>query len=403
MFKKKLIIIALLLLAGTSAWAQRDYRKGYIINNQQDTIYGWIDYRGDIRNAKICSFKETETGQATDYSPTDIAAYRFTDSKFYVSRNIDNADDPKQVFLEYLVNGLANLYYYRDDRTNDNYFIEKDGQLLELKVTEREVEVDGKLKIQTVKTYVGVLRATLNVWDMNNEIDKAKLEHSSLINIAKNYHMYSCTDGSECIVYEKRKPLLTLRISPVVGANLSVLKKMERDVEKYQLKPSSNLTVGMNLNLSIPRMNEKLFLQIQALYSKYYFFDSYESTRMVTDIHISSIVLQTGLAIKYEYPKGRWRPTLSIGAATIWLPNGSIEEITDNYDYTGAVRPSTVINDFPNRFFYGFEFIPGIHYYLTPKRIVFMQMQYLQCFNREHANHPPNQIRSFGLSAGIYF
>ena len=64
--KRRLITIALWLLTGVGVWAQRDYREGYIITNQQDTIYGWIDYRGDIRNAKICSFKETETGQTTD-------------------------------------------------------------------------------------------------------------------------------------------------------------------------------------------------------------------------------------------------------------------------------------------------------------------------------------------------
>ena len=33
MSKRKLIIIALLLFAGRSVWAQRDYRKGYIITN----------------------------------------------------------------------------------------------------------------------------------------------------------------------------------------------------------------------------------------------------------------------------------------------------------------------------------------------------------------------------------
>ena len=43
MNKRKIIIIAILLFSGASVWAQRDYRKGYIITNQQDTIYGWID------------------------------------------------------------------------------------------------------------------------------------------------------------------------------------------------------------------------------------------------------------------------------------------------------------------------------------------------------------------------
>jgi len=416
--KRKLIIIALLLLAGTSAWAQRDFRKGYIITNQQDTIYGWIDYRGDVRNAKICSFKKTETDPATDYTPSDIAAYRFIDSKFYISRNIGDVDTPKQVFLEYVVNGLANLYYYRENNAPDRYYIEKDGQFRELKIDKKEVKVDEKKQInagiartKTVKSYIGVLKATLNLWEMNSEIDKAKLQHSSLINIARNYHQYACTDGSECIVYERKKPYIALRIGPAVGVDLSTFTMLEFDHERYAyhqektviFDPSTNYTVGVNLNFSMPRLNEKIFLQMQTMYTKYYFFKAYEiPQRVTTDLHIRSNVLQMGLAVKYEYPKGKWRPTLAVGAASIWLPDGSLKEITDKY-YDEVIRPSTMIEDFPTKLLLGFEVIPGIHYYLSPKRIIFLQAQYLQTFNRLSINIPVKKIRSFGITTGIYF
>jgi len=322
--KKGYKIFILFVLCIGSVQAQRDYRKGYIITNRQDTIFGLIDYRGDIRNSKLCSFKKTENEQATGYSPSDILAYRFIDSKYYVSKNMGTADAPNQVFLEYLVNGLASLYYYRDEKTNDHYYIEKDGQFFELKIEEKEVEIDGKTVIKTVKPYIGILRATLNVWEMSSQIDKAKLEHSSLISIAKDYHQYACTDGSECIVYEKKKPLIALRIAPAVGIDWSMLKLMDYDVQKYTLDPSTNLMIGLNLNISMPQLNEKFFLQMQTMYTKYYFFDAFKSSSTSTDVHISSNVLQMGLAVKYEYPKGNWRPTFTVGVASICLPNGLI-------------------------------------------------------------------------------
>jgi len=306
------------------------------------------------------------------------------------------------VFLEYLVNGLAKLYYYRYDSSNDRYFIEKDGHLHELKIDKKEVEVNGKTGITNVKSYVGILKATFNVWEMNSQIDKARLEHSSLIDIAKNYHQLVCTDGSECIIYEKKKPLMALRIAPVVGVDLSTLKLMYLDVEKYKFDPSTNFTVGVNLNFWMPRLNEKIFMQMQATYTKYYFFDAYISPQKATDVHVRSNVLQMGLSIKYEYPKGKWRPTLAAGAASIWLPDGSVKEITDTY-YNEGVRPKTVKEDFPTKFMYGFEIIPGVHHYISKDRIIFIQMQYLQCYKRRYINYPPNIIRSMGLSAGIYF
>ena len=402
MLKKELFIIVL-LLTSIGVWAQRDYRKGYIITNEQDTIYGWVDYRGDVRNAKVCSFKKSETGQATEYTPLDIAAYRYIDSKYYVSKNIGTVDAPIKVFFEYLVDGMAKLYYYRDNNTKGYYYIEKDEQLIELSIDEKEVEINGRAYNIATKSYIGVLKATLNVWEMGNKIDKAKLEHESLINIAKDYHQYVCTDGSECIIYEKKKPLMALRIAPVAGVELSTLKLKNSDVQKYSFDPSANLTIGVNLNFSMPRLNEKIFLQIQAMYTKYYFFETHENSISVTDVHFRSNVLQMGLAVKYEYPKGKIRPILAAGASFINMPDGEIEEVKDIFFSGGVVRTSTNKSAINTKFMPGFEVIPGIHYYIAKERIIFIQLQYFLCKKREYLDFPANSIQSYGLSAGIYF
>lgn len=399
---KKIILFAFLLLAGTAAWAQRDYRKGYIINNRQDTVYGWIDYRGDIRNSKTCAFKVSENDAFVEYAPSDIIAYRYIDSKFYISKNIGSTDAPKQVFLECLINGLATIYYYRDDGSNEHFYIEKDGKLHELKTDRKEVEVDGRTQISTVKSYVGTLKAALNVWEMSGEIDNAKLEHSSLINIAKNYHQYACTDGSECIIYEKKKPSLAMRIGPVVGVDISMLKLIVEGVDKNKFDHPTNLTAGVNLNLWAPRVNEKIFLQIRAMYAKNHFFDAYESPQRSIFTHVRSNVLKMGFALKYEYPKGKLRPTLAAGFAAIWMPDGSIEEITNTHYISGDVI-STDTKDFPTKLLRGIEISPGLQYHLPKSQIIFLQMQYIHCTRREAVSYPVNVLRSLGLSMGFYF
>ena len=409
--KKGVSILILLFVYIGSIQAQRDYRKGYIITNMNDTIHGWIDYRGDIRNARICSFRETETGQATDYSPWDISAYRFIDSKFYVSKNIGAADAPNQIFLEYLVNGMANLYYYREDNVNEYYYIEKDGHFHELKIDEIEVDVRGSTRTMPIHSYVGVLQAALGVWEMREDIEKAKLEHWSLIDIARDYHNYTCTDGSECIIYVKRKPLMALKVGPVVGVNLATLKmtrnwymigletgKLAKD--HYKFDPLTNFTLGVNLNLSMPRTSEKLSMQMQALYAKYHFFHTYKRGSTSTELHINSNALQMGLNFKYEYPRGKLRPTLAAGGAMMLLPDASFKKHTE-YSYG---RPSIEEKDFKTTYV-GFEVIPGVHYYLANEWIIFVQAQYLQYFNNKKVTDEwfIDKIRSFGILAGIYF
>ena len=235
---------------------------------------------------------------------------------------------------------------------------------------------------------------------MNSDIDNALLTHSSLINIARDYHQHTCTNGSECIIYEKIKPKMALRIAPVIGVDLSTLKKIDyEENRRYNLEPSNYFTLGMNMNFWLPRMNEKFFLQTQLLYTKYYFFDAVETPLRATDIHIHSNVLQIEWAIKYEYPKGKWRPTLAAGAAGLYLPDGFIKEFRDNYN-RDRIRASTVEIDFPAKFWYGYGISPGVHYYLANERIVFIQLKYKKCYR--HLN-TSNIIESFSLSSGIYF
>ena len=94
---KKVIVFILLLLATIpqQLMAQVNPQKGYIITNDNDTIYGTIDYLTDARNAKVCLFqKEGEKGYKS-LSPTDIKGYRLAgDGIYYVSRMLPIHNQP---------------------------------------------------------------------------------------------------------------------------------------------------------------------------------------------------------------------------------------------------------------------------------------------------------------------
>ena len=64
--------------------AQTDFKSGYIIDLKGDTIFGQIDYRGDVLMSKVCKFKDDQD-KITEFAPNEIAAFRFTDSKYYVA------------------------------------------------------------------------------------------------------------------------------------------------------------------------------------------------------------------------------------------------------------------------------------------------------------------------------
>ena len=64
--------------------SQTDFRPGYVIKNEGDTVYGVIDYRGDQLMSKVCKFKNSNN-KLFSYSPFDIQSFRFVDGKYYVS------------------------------------------------------------------------------------------------------------------------------------------------------------------------------------------------------------------------------------------------------------------------------------------------------------------------------
>lgn len=52
--------------------AQTNFQPGYIINNTNDTIHGYIDNRGEIRNMRVCEFRTTENSETIGYYPVRL-------------------------------------------------------------------------------------------------------------------------------------------------------------------------------------------------------------------------------------------------------------------------------------------------------------------------------------------
>lgn len=63
--------------------AQSDFRLGKVWKANGDTLYGSIDYRGDMSLAQECRFKSSESIQVQTLSPLKIKGYRFEDDRWF--------------------------------------------------------------------------------------------------------------------------------------------------------------------------------------------------------------------------------------------------------------------------------------------------------------------------------
>ncbi len=300
----KLLLLGLLFTTGLLK-AQTDFRPGYIIKISGDTLLGEIDYRGDLLMSSVCKFKDKEN-TIKDYFPNDISVFRFIDSKYYVSREINH----RKVFLEYLIKGKINIYYMRDD-IGDHYYLDKD----DMKLTEMSYEkgikyVDDKeVFFETTKH-----RALLNYYmkdapELQSRISSVKKpEHQNLIKLAEDYHNVVC-EGEKCIIYEKKQPFLKVNLEGIAGV---VNFENGDDInDKYYFQS------GIIAHFWMPRTNEKVYFKTGFLYSQ-----------VEDNVGEKYSYIKVPIHIGYLAPNSyRIRPSFSIGLLSPSYSGGVVIKI----------------------------------------------------------------------------
>lgn len=299
--------------------AQTDFRSGYYITLENDTVFGLLDYRGEVKNSQVCIFKKDNSAEPQKFNPGEIKAYRFTDGKFYVSKQIKTDFEERTVFLEFLVDGITNLYFLRDIN-NYKYFLEdKNGKFLELSNETITEKVEGKGEIQRKSNkYIGVLHASFaDCNEIQPQINNVNLGHKSLINITKNYHNYVC-DTEECIVYEKKVQPAKVRFAPVLKTGVASFHFDKGIFTNYDIAPDLYLGAGIIMSTVFPGINEKISFEFEVDVNQYNFHGTYEelnaSIKETYDLYLDLFSVQPTISVKYIFPTGKVKPTVAVGA-----------------------------------------------------------------------------------------
>jgi hypothetical protein len=273
--KYLLNISVLLLLTVINTFSQAVFKNGFIIKNNNDTVFGLIEFKGNKANSKSCIFKQNIESERQEYTPGDIKAYRFDDSKYYVSKVVTIADKEELLFLEYLINGRVDVYYYFDGQT-ERYFIDGgDNQLVELKEgSPKIITTYRKRLILPSKQYMGVLKYIFRESPtISKQAETVPLNRKSLIDIAHAYHNEVCAN-EECIIYEKKTPNDNLKFG-IIGGVSFVSVSVSKDIpfenifmRGSEFDQSISPSAGFFVKTSLPSITPHLFLQYQASLGK---------------------------------------------------------------------------------------------------------------------------------------
>lgn len=373
---------AILLFSTISLYSQIDFHPGYYIINEQDTVYGEIDNRGDLKNGNICVFRQNDNTESIEFKPGEILAYRFLQGKYYTSIILPVDGETSLVFAEFLVNGVSDLLYHRSINT-DHYYIEtKQGEWMELSNDDIFLKKNGVNYKRNSNLYIGLLKANfMECSEIQEQIEETKFTHISLIEVASQYHDYVCEEGEECIIYETIPKKVKLSIAPTLGFALNKLAVPGHpDYKNHSFDNSKDMAFGLQLMATLPRLNNKLSLLLMTEYSESYFFSTYTSTlgsylTDYSDAHVHRKYLSVMLGIQYVYPKGKIRPSFAVGPDFGYSLELSFKEISERVS-TSEVRAYETNGGIPSDLAFGAFAQTGLEFFLNSKQRIILQLRY---------------------------
>lgn len=374
----RLFFLLTALCTSNIVLAQSDFRKGYIITLENDTINGLIDYRDGTKNFETCSFKKNENDEIVDYRPSKLNGYRFKDDKYFKPRRIENQDGYQEyAFLEVLISGSVSLYKHKS-----TFFIEKgDSSFHKLETETIETFSNGEKKQRVSKKYLGILSFLLSdCSELRKEIQSVGLSEGPLMKIVKKYHKLQNLEYS---IYRAKQPTLKLSIGIYTGVNISNTKfSSERNNFNHLVEgnfENGTPIIGLNFNLFFPRFSGKISFLTGFSYLSQDYFSSHKVVKSpiteINDVSMQIKQLKIPFGFQYTFTKRKFTPYINLGLSTIiniqssasWIQDSENNNVVVTKEENPLALKSTQI---------GFWGGLGVSKAISPKLDAFFELRY---------------------------
>ncbi|MBK8042363.1 MAG: hypothetical protein IPN20_21200 [Haliscomenobacter sp.] len=313
------ILIFLFQLVCFTLFAQTDFREGFILQPNGDTLKGWIDYRSDGPNQDLCRFRATPNGPLETFAPDQIPGYGFPGDKFFVTGYVDNARQ-NPVFLEYLVRGLADLYVYR------GRFYLKRGELPLVDISpEAGIPPNSKeLQQEDARRIIRLVRQYLSCGVLDQKIKNIDINERKLVQFVRAYN--ECMD-SPYTVFKKEQPWTILHPVVTLAGTLSDLafESPSRSDEYFNhssFDPEFKPNAMAGVRFDFPRTEYRLGAEFGVWYQDNRFIGVSQTDeagilrRYDLEAHIRSV--KVPLSFLYHFPDRKWNPYLRLGVGPVF-------------------------------------------------------------------------------------
>jgi len=329
---------------------QINFKKGYIITNKNDTIYGRINDKGGISNAKICVFKAKDK-PVVRFRPGNIKAYRMFNDKYYVAKRVNVRGVYKQLFIEVLLKGDVSLYYNSKNKEMAFYIEEKEGKMTGLANEDvlLKYKPEGNIAVAYTPTYIlhnkiyqDSLRSVFSdSKKIQDRIPMVEYDPKSLTRITKAYLQEVCK-GNNCINYERDLHMYSPRFGVFTGIQMNEISFLPSKKGTYSKEESNTIAakdfksnpIGIFVNFPMQMINDRLSFQMEAIWTERLYKEELTTTtadKFGRSVDITSQTIGIPLLLKYQIGRGFISPSFAVGKETSFVIKSNVI-IDQDYD-----------------------------------------------------------------------
>jgi hypothetical protein len=265
--------------------ARENFLPGYLINSDNDTILGFIDYQNWERNPETIHFRSGPDQKPQSFTPLDIKRFAVKD-EHYISAFVEMETSARTagnleynssfilstatVFLQVLYEGEKNLFHLIDSDGIESFFIGSD-TAPELLLYKRylNVEEGDKDLIKENNRYLGQLTIYLqDCREITGQIAKTGYDQLSFENLFNYY--YGCTQAES--TFHKKVEKTHYKFGLAAGGSRTFMffsGQYPNNLPDTELEPSYNFLGALFLEILFPRNLRKWSLYNEIQYSSY--------------------------------------------------------------------------------------------------------------------------------------
>jgi hypothetical protein len=283
---------ALLMFCFSATIAQTDFRPGFIITKDNDTVFGKPDFRSISGGVKSITFV-SETG-SKEYFPDQIKGYGFINNKYFSSGIIP------EFFVEIVIRGKLNLY--RHDKT---FYVQKDtGRVVKMESIVVPITTQYGTKYRTDERWRGVLKfLTSDNPEVSKKTSTLNLSERSLVRFVTDYNKL---DEKVFVDFRANLPWIQGHYGMGLGTTGTTI-TLTSTYQEYRHLPGSlssvDPMVGLVYHLTMPRLSERISLQAEMIYMYSHFYTLTESryiyNKELNDVNINLNTFTFPVSLRY--------------------------------------------------------------------------------------------------------